>query len=438
MDQSWNDEKMTTDLAIRIDQISKRYRIGSQPKMKYRTLRDTIADTAIAKWRTLRSGVKNRNGQIDNTIWALKDIFIEVKCGEVLGLIGRNGAGKSTLLKILSRITEPTSGYAEVRGRVGSLLEVGTGFHAELTGRENIYLNGAILGMKRAEIDRKFDEIVAFAEVEKFIETPVKRYSSGMYLRLAFAVAAHLETEILLVDEVLAVGDASFRRKCLGKMQEVGQSGRTVVFVSHDLTAISRLADLSVFLDQGHVRFIGPTEEAIHFYASLPASDNGDLGSRTDRSGDGIIRLESLRFCDAKGKVVESVGSGEPVTIVVGYRSNLRNLQSSDLVLDLRFTDVMGHPITTFSTRFNALKAHGPLPQAGILTCHIPCLALAEETYGIDIWVGYRSATADYIARAGELNVTTFDYFGTGYAPVKRKHGAALFDHEWTIDSVES
>jgi lipopolysaccharide transport system ATP-binding protein len=428
---------MMTDLAIRIDLISKRYRIGSQPKIKYRTLRDTIADTTIAKWRTLRSGVKNRNGEIDNTIWALKDILIEVKRGEVLGLIGRNGAGKSTLLKILSRITEPTSGYAEIRGRVGSLLEVGTGFHAELTGRENIYLNGAILGMKRAEIDRKFDEIVAFAEVEKFIETPVKRYSSGMYLRLAFAVAAHLETEILLVDEVLAVGDASFRRKCLGKMQEVGESGRTVVFVSHDMTAISRLANLSVFLDQGHVRFIGPTEDAIRLYASQPAAHNGDLGCRTDRSGDGIIRLESLRICDPKGRVVESIGSGEPVTIVVGYRSDLKNLRSSDLVIDVRFTDVMGHPITTFSTRFNALKTHGPLPPAGVLTCQIPSLALAEETYSIDIWVGYCSATADYIARAGELNVTSLDYFGTGYAPIKRKHGAALFDHEWTIDSEE-
>ncbi len=426
-----------TDFAIRVNHLSKLYRIGGRPRMKYRTLRDTIADAVTDRWRALRSGAKNRNVKYDDTIWALEDVFFEVKRGEVLGLIGRNGAGKSTLLKVLSKITEPTSGYAEICGRVGSLLEVGTGFHGELTGRENIYLNGAILGMKRAEIDRKFDEIVAFAEVEKFIDTPVKRFSSGMYLRLAFAVAAHLETEVLLVDEVLAVGDASFQRKCLGKMQEVGESGRTVIFVSHDLTAISRLAGLSVLLDQGRVRFIGPTEEAIGLYVNQPISDSGDLSLRTDRSGDGVIRLESLSIYNSDGKPVESIGSGEHLTIAVGYRSNLRNLEPSDLVLDLRITDMMGHPITTFSTRFSALRASGMLPQIGTLTCHIPSLALAEESYSIDIWVGYRSATADYIARARELNVTTFDYFGTGYAPVKRKHGAALFDHEWTVDPEE-
>jgi lipopolysaccharide transport system ATP-binding protein len=427
-----------TDFAIRVDHISKRYRIGDQPKMKYRTLRDTIAETATSGWRALRSGEKKQNGKNDDTIWALKDIFFEVKGGEVLGLIGRNGAGKSTLLKVLSRITEPTSGYADIQGRVGSLLEVGTGFHGELTGRENVYLNGAILGMKRAEIQRKFDEIVAFAEVEKFIDTPVKRYSSGMYLRLAFAVAAHLETEILLVDEVLAVGDAAFQRKCLGKMHEVGESGRTVIFVSHDMTAISRLAPRSVLLDEGQVRFIGPTEAAIRLYASQPIAGKDDLKLRTDRSGDGVIRLESFRVYDLHGNDVESIGSGDSVMIAIGYRSRLRNLQSSDLALDMRLTDVMGHPITTFSTRFSALKKPGPLPQQGTLICRIPSLALAEDTYGIDLWVSYRSATADYIARAAELNVTTFDYFGTGYAPVRRKHGAALFNHEWTIDPQES
>ena len=427
-----------TDLAIRIDGISKRYRLGVGSKMKYRTLRETIAGIAASKWLRSRSKTEDRLGGSAGTIWALREVCLEVERGDIIGLIGRNGAGKSTLLKVLSKITEPTSGYAEIRGRIGSLLEVGTGFHPELTGRENIYLNGAILGMKRAEIDRKFDEIVAFAEVESFIDTPVKRFSSGMYLRLAFAVAAHLETEVLLVDEVLAVGDAAFQRKCLGKMQEVGESGRTIIFVSHDMTAISRLAHLSVLLNEGRVQFIGPTEEAIHLYISQPTAQDGNLSMRHDRSGDGVIRLESLKIYDAEGKPAESIRSGERITIAIGYRSRLKNLESADLVLDLRLTDVMGHPITTFSTRFSALKAGGPLPPAGTLTCTIPSLALAEERYAIDLWISYRSATADYIARAGELNVMMFDYFGTGYAPVKRKHGAALFSHEWTIDSQES
>ena len=424
-----------SDFAIRVNHLSKQYRIESRPKVRYRTLRETITETAVNGWRAICSGLPERNGKTNDTVWALKDVFFELTRGEVLGLIGRNGAGKSTLLKILSKITEPTSGYAEIRGRVGSLLEVGTGFHLELTGRENIYLNGAILGMKRVEIGRKFDEIVAFAEVDKFIDTPVKRYSSGMYLRLAFAVAAHLETEILLVDEVLAVGDAAFQRKCLGKMQEAGESGRTVIFVSHDMTAISRLAKVTVLLDQGSVKFIGPTREAIPLYVNQTVANRGDLSSRSDRSGDGVIYLESLRFYDVAGTQVESIGSGQPLTIAIGYRSKIKNLSPADLVLDMRFNDVMGHPVTTFSTRFSALKAPDPLPCAGSLKCKIPTLALAEETYSIDLWVSYRSATADFIARAADLNVNASDYFGTGYAPVKRKHGAALFNHHWEIGS---
>ncbi|MBC7238149.1 MAG: ABC transporter ATP-binding protein, partial [Chloroflexi bacterium] len=227
-----------TDLAIRVEQLSKRYRIGAR-QQTFNRLSEQVMHTLGAPLRRLR-----RLGQPpppEETIWALKDISFEVRKGEVVGVIGRNGAGKSTLLKVLSRITEPTAGWAEIHGRVGSLLEVGTGFHPELTGRENIYLNGTILGMKKAEVERKFDEIVAFAEVEPFLDTPVKRYSSGMSVRLAFAVAAHLEPEILLVDEVLAVGDAEFQKKCLGKMGEVAREGRTVLFVSHNMGAVVRL-----------------------------------------------------------------------------------------------------------------------------------------------------------------------------------------------------
>ena len=246
---------MTT--AISVKGLSKRYRIGAaQTKFRYGMLRDVMVDSLSAPMRFAKSLVgKSDNGSSaknNNFIWALKDVSFDLEEGRVLGIVGRNGAGKSTLLKILSRVTEPTEGTVTVRGRVGSLLEVGTGFHPELTGRENIYMNGAILGMKRTEIDKKFDEMVEFSEVAQFIDTPVKRYSSGMYLRLAFAVAAHLEPEILVVDEVLAVGDAEFQRKCLGKMNDVAQQGRTVLFVSHNMSAILRLTQEAIVLKRGN------------------------------------------------------------------------------------------------------------------------------------------------------------------------------------------
>src|SRR5512143_2989275 len=271
---------MTT--AVRVEHISKRYKIGAaQGKFRYGMLRDVLVDTVSAPVRFARSLARRsgdgRDAQGDNYIWALDDVSFDVEEGKVLGIVGRNGAGKSTLLKVLSRVTEPTKGTVMVRGRVGSLLEVGTGFHPELTGRENIYMNGAVLGMRRAEIERKFDEIVAFSEVEQFIDTPVKRYSSGMYLRLAFAVAAHLEPEILVVDEVLAVGDAEFQRKCLGKMNDVAQAGRTVLFVSHNMSAILRLTHESIVLEKGRLVLRAPTQEAVDFYLS---SGNTDAGVR--------------------------------------------------------------------------------------------------------------------------------------------------------------
>ncbi len=271
-----------SDIAIKCEHLSKLYRIGEQER--YKALRDVIADTAAAPFRRLRQTIsrngRNENGDgseirnpqsaiRDSYIWALDDVSFEVKRGEVVGIIGRNGAGKSTLLKILSRITKPTKGHAEIHGRVGSLLEVGTGFHPELTGRENIYLNGAILGMRKAEIERKFDEIVAFAEVEKFIDTPVKRYSSGMHVRLAFAVAAHMETEILLVDEVLAVGDAQFQKKCLGKIGDVARHGRTVLFVSHDMSAIQLLCSRAIRLSSGRIVGQGPAKEQVEDYIKV-------------------------------------------------------------------------------------------------------------------------------------------------------------------------
>ena len=254
------------DLAIRCESLSKQYRIGSPDS--YKTLRDAISNTALAAFRRSKQHSQNGHGHI----WALQDVSCEIKRGEVVGIIGLNGAGKSTLLKILSRITAPTRGRADVYGRVGSLLEVGTGFHPELTGRENIYLNGAILGMRKAEIDRKFDEIVAFAEVETFLDTPVKRYSSGMYVRLAFGVAAHLETEVLLVDEVLAVGDAQFQKKCFEKMRDIGVHGRTILFVSHNMSAVRSICKQALIIDKGRVVARGEIDDTVDRYLSQHSS----------------------------------------------------------------------------------------------------------------------------------------------------------------------
>ena len=304
-----------SDIAIRVEGLGKRYRIGAR-RERYRSLRDTIADAARWPIRATQSLFSRNggNGNEENTFWALKDVSFEVQRGEVVGVIGRNGAGKSTLLKILSRITEPTTGRAEIHGRVGSLLEVGTGFHPELTGRENIYLNGAILGMKKREIDCKFDEIVAFAEVEKFIDTMVKYYSSGMYLRLAFAVAAHLEPEILLVDEVLAVGDAAFQKKCLGKMRDVSREGRTVLFVSHNMAAVQALCPKAILLYQGAVKFGGSSVEAVTM--NLSSDRQGTYLQRNARP-DGtptITLLELTRVeCTDETKVqfrMQNQGSG--------------------------------------------------------------------------------------------------------------------------------
>ncbi|MDD1777655.1 MAG: ABC transporter ATP-binding protein [Candidatus Helarchaeota archaeon] len=260
-----------SDIAIRVENLSKLYKIGRKLE-NYRTLRESLANTLSARLRWGKNPKSQTRNPNSDYIWALKDVSLEIKRGEVVGIVGRNGAGKSTLLKILSRITEPTEGYAEIHGRVGSLLEVGTGFHPELTGRENIFLNGAILGMKKAEIERNFDEIVAFAEVDKFIDTPVKHYSSGMYVRLAFAVAAHLEPEILVVDEVLAVGDLQFQKKCLGKIGDVAKGGRTVLLVSHQMNQIHRLSEKGIWLDNGQIQRIGPAGEVITAYEAKMSS----------------------------------------------------------------------------------------------------------------------------------------------------------------------
>lgn len=308
-------------ISIRARGLGKQYRIGEHLR-GYRTLRDSLSEAVKAPFERLT----DRNGDDEegskNTIWALKDVSFDMHEGQVLGIIGRNGAGKTTLLKLLSRVTEPTEGYAEVYGRVGALLEVGTGFHPELTGRENIYLNGAILGMRRTEIEQKLDEIVAFAEVERFIDTPVKRFSSGMYLRLAFAVAAHLEPEILVVDEVLAVGDAEFQRKCLGKMSDVSKQGRTILFVSHNMSAILNLTEEAIVLDEGCIVHRGPSPEAVDFYLASGLSQSGRRIWKAEDVPPSAepFRPLSLQLRHDESRPVDTIRSVKPAWVEFEYQ----------------------------------------------------------------------------------------------------------------------
>jgi lipopolysaccharide transport system ATP-binding protein len=371
-----------TDIAIRVEDLGKRYRIGTAPE-RYKTLRDTIVAGVNAPIQWLRRGTSNDPTTAPNIIWALRDISFDVHQGQVLGIVGRNGAGKSTLLKILSRVTEPTEGYAEIHGRVGSLLEVGTGFHPELTGRENIYLNGAILGMKRLEIERKFDEIVAFSEVEQFIDTPVKRFSSGMYLRLAFAVAAHLEPEILVVDEVLAVGDAEFQRKCMGKMSDVAQAGRTVLFVSHNMSAVLRLTEETMVLDKGNLVYRAPTSQALDYYMAAGFTGAGERIWRSDE-----IPAETapfvplaLRLRDRNSRVVDTLRSTEPFTIDIEYRldSPLTGLRVGVYLLTMRGEYVF----TSFDLDDPVKFEHYGVRPAGhyISRCTVPANTLNEGRY---------------------------------------------------------
>lgn len=306
-----------SDISIRVENVAKRYRLGERES--YKALRDVLTDAVKAPMRRLRGGRAGAQAPDANEFWALRDVSFEVPQGEVVGIIGRNGSGKSTLLKILSRITEPTEGRIEMHGRIASLLEVGTGFHHELSGRDNIYLNGAILGMRKAEIDRKFDEIVAFSEVERFLDTPVKRYSSGMYVRLAFAVAAHLDPEILIVDEVLAVGDAAFQKKCLGKMGEVARGGRTVLYVSHNMAAVSQLCNSGIWLKQGRVEFTGSADEAVRMYMSENSDTQAEARWTPENApGDDRVRLLGARVLQ-HGALSSIVDINEPASVELEF-----------------------------------------------------------------------------------------------------------------------
>jgi lipopolysaccharide transport system ATP-binding protein len=374
-----------SDIAIRVENLAKMYRIGAkeeQPRSVGQKLRN-LASSPFAYLSQMR-----RPPTEDETLWALRDVSFEVKQGEVIGVIGTNGAGKSTLLKILARITEPTQGRAEIRGRIGSLLEVGTGFHPELTGRENVYLNGTILGMRHWEIDRKFDEIVAFAEIEKFLDTPVKRYSSGMYVRLAFAVAAHLEPEILLVDEVLAVGDAAFQKKCLGKMDEVAGMGRTILFVSHNTSAIQRLCGRSLLLERGKSLMCGHTTEVLvrylsdHSSASIPPAQWIDV-TDVERQRSHMAGFTALRYSSCVEAVSGHAYTDGPLDICLRIKSDAAREVGS---MAVTFYDENGTKLINCDTVTLGSSVQ-LLPGLNEYTCRIAQLHLNPGVYTIGLWL---------------------------------------------------
>jgi lipopolysaccharide transport system ATP-binding protein len=401
--------------AIRVENLSKCYRVNHEEgRVPYRTLREDLLRLAAKPWRWLR----RQTGRQTEDFWALKEVSFDVRPGEVIGIIGRNGAGKSTLLKILSRITHPTRGKVRLRGRVGSLLEVGTGFHPELTGRENIVLNGVILGMGRREIARKFDEIVAFAEIEKFLDTPVKRYSSGMYVRLAFAVAAHLEPEILIVDEVLAVGDAAFQKKCLGKMRDVVEGGRTILFVSHNMVAVGQLCDRCLWLDEGVLNRQGPVAEVVDAYTRGTAPVTEGQFPEHGVQGDGRVQLLSYRVVNQLGQTRPLPVTNEDIFIQVRVRAQAPIHHPA---CGISITNDQGVTLTCINTvELGAVLAPLPAGEAdlGIRLHRVPYL---PGRYRASFWV--MNPQCHIYARAD--NAISFEI---GQGPL---YGTREIDHRW-------
>lgn len=417
-----------SDLVISVESLSKLYRIGVQQHslltdyLTHRVRRVLGSDTA-------KTTVGNQQAEF----WALKDVSFEARHGEVIGVIGRNGAGKSTLLKVLSRITLPTKGRARIFGRVGSLLEVGTGFHPELTGRENIFLNGAILGMRRVDISRKFDEIVEFAEIGQFLDTPVKRYSSGMYVKLAFAVAAHLETDILIVDEVLSVGDAAFQKKCLGKMDDVRKGGRTIILVSHDLPTIANLCRRVIWMKKGAIAEDGDPHRLIEGYLKETFSlANTSLLDRTDRSGEGAMIVSAIEFYDGDGKRIQHAMSGKELRVRVRYHG-----RSNRVFSNYRVLASFNHEGRACFVMATDLVDQRPLSLSGdgYIEFTIPDLPLGAGRYYINAAIEHAGNTAcqDWVESAGEIEVVEGDYYGTGKLyPHDGWRGQGMFvRHSW-------
>ena len=425
---------MNKSPAISVRGLSKQYRIGERGP-RYRTLRDTLANAA----RRLFGGAAPSAAREETFIWALKDVSFDVQAGEVIGVIGRNGAGKSTLLKVLAEITSPTEGEIEIRGRVGSLLEVGTGFHPELTGRENIFLNGAILGMTRAEIKRKFDEIVAFAEVEKFIDTPVKWYSSGMHVRLAFAVAAHLEPEILLVDEVLAVGDAQFQKKCMGKMSDVARGeGRTILFVSHNMAAVEALCSRCVLLSAGRVAALGETDNVIAQYLKMAETARAgrfDLRQHAGRRKGSRVILTAAETIAANGSPSSTFRPHESLGIRVAFDAGENAVRP---VLGVAIKTFMGAPIFAVDNETIPGPPNEREIRNGTVTCYLDNLPLMPGTYQVDLY--FRDARelvcSDVIYEALSFEVLPADVFGSGKLP-HATFGPIIQPARWTIETME-
>lgn len=424
-----------SDTVIRVENLSKKYIIGHQQQQPYKTLRDVMATTGkLLKNKLLKPFGKQSVNPYREEFWALKDVSFEIKQGDRVGIIGRNGAGKSTLLKILSRITEPTIGRISIKGRVASLLEVGTGFHPELTGRENIYLNGAILGMSKAEIARKFDEIVAFAEVEKFLDTPVKFYSSGMYVRLAFAVAAHLEPEILVVDEVLAVGDAQFQKKCLGKMEDVGKEGRTVLFVSHQMSAIQNLCSRTIVFSYGKINFDGIPKKGIDFYLQDLDENTRKINlMNIRRTGSGEVILTGFSLENSEGKQLSSVSSGEEVFLVFEYelksKSKINNVSvgfsihnNLGEVISILYSDYVGQT-------FSLVKPQGKIK------CKIEDFPYSNGRYLVCVVILKNGLAADWPRDfVGVIDVEAGDFYGNGNLN-NRGVGSVLIRGSWELEN---
>lgn len=390
-----------SDTVIRVENLGKKYIIGHQKQERYTALRDVITNKVKSIGSLINPKAKNENPAFEE-FWALKDVSFDIKQGDRVGIIGRNGAGKSTLLKILSRITEPTKGSIKIKGRVASLLEVGTGFHPELTGRENIFLNGAILGMGKEEIKRKFDEIVAFAEVEKFLDTPVKRYSSGMYVRLAFAVAAHLEPEILIVDEVLAVGDVKFQKKCLGKMEDVGKEGRTILFVSHNLGILQTLCHRGILLNQGSVITDDSASQAVITYLqTLEQSSSNNLLERKDRKGKGEIRLSRVDVFSGDDYSSTTLATGRPARFIFYLTDG-----KPEISCVFTIYDQYGQPVANFKSA-NQLDSEdiNSSSQREKIICEIDELLLVPGHYRMNVAINHRQELQDHVEAATFLEV---------------------------------
>ncbi len=413
---------------LQIDSVSKEYVLGAREGGPT-TFREALASSLSAPFRGLRRRAKTEGR--GERFFALQDVTFDVSAGTVLGIIGRNGAGKSTLLKILSRVTAPSSGRVTLRGRLACLLEVGTGFHPELTGRENVFLNGAILGMRRREIAARFDEIVAFAEVERFLDTPVKRYSSGMYVRLAFAVAAHLEPEILVVDEVLAVGDAAFQRKCLGKMEDAASSGRTVIFVSHNMAAIGALCSRVVCLSAGRVVCDAPPADGIAVYLSeLDTILSRPLLDRADRQGDGRLRFVEFWLEDALGRGVSQALLGETVTFCFAYQA-VTPLTRVYVAFDLQ--EHYGQAVINCNTA-DIGGDFETIPSRGVFRCAVPRFPVRGGRYIGNVYCSSGGQVHDWVQAAIQVEVADADFYGTG---VLKNRTMVAVSHSWGVEDIE-